>query len=30
VLESEWVELVDDGRAHQVTVRPKVPAAATA
>jgi cyclic beta-1,2-glucan synthetase len=30
VLESEWVALVDDGRAHQVTVRPKVPAAATA
>jgi cyclic beta-1,2-glucan synthetase len=30
VLESEWVALADDGRAHQVTVRPKVPAAATA
>ena len=30
VLESEWVALRDDGRAHQVTVRPKVPAAATA
>ena len=30
VLESEWVPLVDDGRAHEVTVRPKAPAAATA
>jgi cyclic beta-1,2-glucan synthetase len=30
VLDSEWVPLVDDGRAHEVTVRPKAPAAATA
>jgi cyclic beta-1,2-glucan synthetase len=30
VLESEWVPLVDDGRAHEVTVRPKAPATATA
>ena len=30
VLESEWVPLVDDGRAHEVMVRPMAPAAATA